>query len=617
MAKQADIAFIQEFYSHDRPLSFWTYQLTLPILGTNPQVWQLFSLLVRALCAWLVWNVLLTLWPTRKFAATGAALLFLVYPSFTQQNISVAYSQHFISLSLFFLSVWAMLRSLKAKQPTGWIVVSLFTQVIHLVTLEYFAGLELLRPMMLYFHERGLGAESRIAWKTAVKRWLPYAVGLFIFVVWRVFFLSLPDDPNNPKLLGDLWANFPITLLGFIERSLQDFVHVAVGPWENTLYSELIDFSNLSRVVSIVLALAIGLVTSQYLRHALRKGTRGSKDHLWGAQVVKLGFAAIFLGMLPVRIADRDVLTGLFADRFTLPALFGAALLWVGFAQLLMKRALHGALLVGLLVGLSAGFHFRTANTYGWDWTRQQRIYWQLVWRIPSLPSGVALVGEGALSAFTSEYAAAAAINTLYRAPIRTGLTPLWVLDFYDDFDIVNDSISAKNPVHELRNLRFEIDEQRLILFDYSTPGQCLWILDSGDEWNLDVEPQMRENVASSSIELIDPIPGPPPFSDVFGSPPPLDWCFYFQKIELAAQFGDWEKAIGLWREATEQDFSPNNQYEMLPVIEAFARTGDIEQAIVLSLDAIRKQQNVKMAVCVLWDALSDPSDDLLAVLDC
>jgi hypothetical protein len=273
--------------------------------------------------------------------------------------------------------------------------------------------------------------------------------------------------------------------------------------------------------------------------------------------------------------------------------------------------------LIGVLVAVSAGFHFRTANTYGWDWETQQRIYWQMHWRMPNLPDGVALVGEGSLSAFTSEYAAAAAVNTLYRSPIESGLTPLWVLDFYDDFEVLNDGVHAKNPVHELRNLRFQIDESKLIFFDYSTPGQCLWILDADDEWNVDVEPEMREIAASSAIELIVPTVGEAPYADVFGPPPVADWCFFFQKIELAGQQDRWTEAVELWHEASEGGFRANNQYEMLSVIEALAQTGDFEEAGQLSREAIRKQLNVKGAVCMLWEQMLEIDAFPPAELDC
>jgi hypothetical protein len=354
-----------------------------------------------------------------------------------------------------------------------------------------------------------------------------------------------------------------------------------------------------------------------YLRRAARASKKDAKKQTWGKQAVMLGMVGIFFGMLPVRIADRDLLTGLFSDRFSLPALFGAALLWVGLTRVTVQRALHRALLIGVLVGLSAGFHFRTANTYSWDWETQQHIYWQMYWRMPNLPDGVALVGDGSLSAFTSEYAAAAAINTLYRKPISTGLTPLWVLDFYDDFQVLNEGIEAKTSIHQLRNMYFEVDEEKIILFDYSTAGQCLWILDDSDARNLDVEPEMRDIASASRVELVIADEGHAPYRDVFGQQPEVDWCFFFQKIELAAQLGDWRTANVLWLEAAALGFAPNNQYEMLSVIEALARTGDVEEAVQLSLDAIRKQLNVKEAVCSLWEELQDLDATPLAELDC
>ncbi|MEX2162264.1 MAG: hypothetical protein WD751_10160 [Anaerolineales bacterium] len=622
MAKQGDASVLQEFYSYDRPFSYWTYQLTLPLLGADPQAWQLFTLVLRAITAILMYRTLVAMWPGRRFTTAAAALLFAVYPSFLQQNISVAYSQHFISYGLFFLSTWAMLRAQDDKgRYWVWTPIALVSAGLHLATMEYFAGLELARPLLLFFTFREQGRPNKDSWRLAFRRWAPYLLVLLGFVIWRFFLLSLPEDPNQPLLLANLSSNPVETVLLFVQHSLQNFIYVVFGPWNNTLYSSLVDFYDLSLLASIVLGGFVAVVAALYLRSLSGLPIKGGKHVEWGTQAIALGAATVFLGMLPVRITDRDVLTGLFSDRFTLPAMFGAALLWAGLARLTLGKHVYRGILIGALVGLAVGAHFRLANNYAQDWKRQARVYWQLTWRAPSLEPGTAIVGEGALSGYVSEYAAAAALNVLYRSPLVDGQVDYWMLDYYDDLQPIQVELADEMTIeYGIRNLSFSGTAGHLLFFDYSTPGQCLWVLDKQDEFNLDIEPEMRAAAYLSNTDRLSKSGGQLPYADVFGEEPEHTWCFYFEKMDLARQSGDWDEVVRLWGSAQEQGYQPNNQLEMLPLIESLVRTGNVAAATDLSLDIIRKQPNVGAMLCPGWRTWLPGQDlppDLLEALGC
>lgn len=630
MHKQGDVSTLLDFYSYDRPLSVWTYLVTLPVLGANPQTWQIFTLLLRALTAFAMWGILAEIWPKRRFTAAAAALLFLVYPTFTQQSISVAYSQHFITYSFFFFSVWAMLRAQKSKHNYWpWTLIALGTAGLHLATLEYFGGLELTRPLILFLffseNQKGLNRET---WRRVIKRWAPYFVILAAFAVWRFLLLSLPADPNHPQLLSNFSADPIGATLLFVERSLQDFIFIVFGPWDNIFYSELIDFSNLSRVVSMAIAALVAAATTVYLRYQASRSKRDSESQsgVWGGQLIAFGALAIFLGMLPVRIADRDVLSGVFADRFTLPAMFGAAILWVGLARVALRDHYHRAILIAILIGLSTGAHFRIANNYSWDWEKQSRIYWQLTWRAPGLAPNTALVGTGALSGFVTEYAAAAAINTLYQSPINDGKVNYWVFDYFDDLQPHEAEVfsGAETLSSGIRNLTFEGSGDSLLFFDYSTTGQCLWILDAEDEFNPGVDEAMRTASQFSALRQIQEVSATTPYSEVFGQEPEHTWCYFYEKIDLATQFNDWDEAVALWRDAQSRSYIPNNQVEILPVVDALVHAGFIDEGVDLTLDAFRKQPDVRLMFCAGWKNWLDGTvahtqgvDEMLIKLEC
>ena len=139
-----------QLYAFDRPLSAWTALLSGPILGVAPLAWQLFTLLLRGAAAYLLYRILDVLFPRHTQFSLWTAMLFAVYPAYRLQPIAVAYSQHWISYAAFFLSILFMLRAFQQEQGR-WrnTLLALLLAFTHLATLEYFAGLELLRPLAL------------------------------------------------------------------------------------------------------------------------------------------------------------------------------------------------------------------------------------------------------------------------------------------------------------------------------------------------------------------------------------------------------------------------------------------------------------------------------------
>ena len=134
-----------QFYQYDRPVSAWTYVVTHPILGENPVAWHLFTLLLRWLTTFFMWKTTTTLWPCHRPEATWSAFLFAVYPVFTQQAISVAYSQHWLCFLLFFVSLYLMVLAWRTP-GRFWLltIISCAASLLGMFTMEYFVGLELL-----------------------------------------------------------------------------------------------------------------------------------------------------------------------------------------------------------------------------------------------------------------------------------------------------------------------------------------------------------------------------------------------------------------------------------------------------------------------------------------
>ena len=403
-----------DFYQFDRPFSAWTYILSVPVLGTTPWRWHIFTLLLRWLAVLGMWWTLRGLWPQRKRAVTWMAVLFAVYPVFTQQSISVAYSQHWVTYGLFFLSLGAMVWAHR-KPQRYWplTILAVLAAPLHMLTMEYFVGLELIRPAILWL----LLSNEKESWRQRAlkvfRQWLPYLLILLAFAVWRLFFLQIPDDPNAPRLAYDLAAQPVSTTLSLIENVLRDFVQILVTSWGAALQPALFDFGDRVGLLVWVLA-AIPAAALAYLFWPRNDNTSLDDDGKWIRQAILYGLYAMFVSLLPVWFTGRQLIGGLYSDRFALPAMFGAALLLVALIEWLTPRQVPKTILLSVLVGLAVGLHLRTANSYRLDWEKQRAFYTQLAWRVPGLEMGTAVVAEGALSTRASGYVVSTALNTLY-----------------------------------------------------------------------------------------------------------------------------------------------------------------------------------------------------------
>jgi hypothetical protein len=97
--------------------------------------------------------------------------------------------------------------------------------------------------------------------------------------------------------------------------------------------------------------------------------------------------------------------------------------------------------------------------------------------------------------------------------------------------------------------------------------------------------------------------PARPP-SIIFGSEPPHEWCYYFEKAELASQLGDWRLVAMLADEALRPNkkFSKDKVIELAPFIEGYARTGEYEKASQLTMQTFRTRENSRYFLCDIWD---------------
>jgi len=497
------------------------------------------------------------------------------------------------------------------RKPRGYLpltILAMAMSFLHMLTMEYFIGLELLRPVFLWiiFEEQGASSRQRLQ-KTFI-RWLPYLVLLVGVVIWRLFFMrTFGVDPNDPVLLKSLLSQPFATSLQLVQLAITEQIVNLVGSWYATLEPQDIDLTNSLYVASLALGIFSAILATLYLLKLKTDHDRDPvDDKKWHRQAIVVGFLAAIFGSLPIWITDRHVLTGLYGGRFGLAAMFGMSILLVGLLDWFTPRRTPKIILIGALIGLAVGFHLRSTSTYVNSWVKQHNFYWQLYWRAPYLKPGTALLSMDELFLYVGRSPTSMALNLLYPQPTGSRELAYWFVELPYHVGPLGlpEFVAGKNIRYSFRKYSFTGSSlDGLAIFYEPEGGRCLWVLSPLDRYNPEIPGMTEEVLPISNLDRIEPIASSQdyPLDGIFGKEPYHSWCYYYQKADLARQLNDWGRVDELYDEALEIGLKPENPHERLPFIEAFAHTGRWQEAIRQTNKAFQKNLRYAAQLCYLW----------------
>jgi hypothetical protein len=122
----------------------------------------------------------------------------------------------------------------------------------------------------------------------------------------------------------------------------------------------------------------------------------------------------------------------------------------------------------------------------------------------------------------------------------------------------------------------------------------------------------ISDAMSLSRLDLIipDAIPPAQPPLHILGPEPEHEWCYYFEKADLARQIGDWDRVTALGERAFQLDerLYPVNAPEYLPYIEGYAMTGDWEHARELTIEAFELSFRMDRILCATWERIEGKS---------
>ena len=624
------------WFSGNRPIAGWVYSVVFPYLGISTIKWHVMALILLWLSSVSFLFVFRALWPERKDIAWVGSVVLLLYPGFSQQPLAVTYTPQHISFLMLSISFLTTIWSIRLSQYR-WIltIVSVVTALFGYLIIEYFIGLELLRPIIILLTNRGsYQSKSSIRLKTVLVNWSPFIIVCILYLIWRLFIfhawspvhdgMSIISDIRNGGLLHTMITRFSGAIINILmaviiawSRLISPDIFVHYG-WKSVQLSWLIGLC-----VSVIAIATIALINKITLRP---EDVASSKSRTAsGRSVLLFGLAAVIFAGMPIIYSGLEInfAPESFLDRYTLPYALGSSLILVGLIYYLSWDRLQRMILLSIIFFLCGSFHARNENLYGNEWQGQKAYFWQLAWRIPSLMQGTGVYVSQLPFSLAHDHSAGL-INMLYNADDTAGRLDYFIFDLEsllknNQHYLKIGTISVPNfklgepALGSLRSFVFNgTTDQSLVL--WNSPSGTLRIIDKLHSTEIPELPSICRSVAhlsnpSNLVKYQEKDPGGK-LLKIFGPEPIHDWTYFFQKGDLERQFGHWEKVMLLGDEAKRLGYRPKNQSEWLPFIEGYVMMKRYEVAVELTKKVLYESPNSLLSLSDLWQRLISKNVD-------
>lgn len=584
-----------QYFSTNRPVWALLYQITTRVFPQVPIYWQVFALFWRWLGAVVLWAVARQLWPQREKFAFTLSLFFLLYPGFNQQWGSYLYSHFFIILFFFLFSYYLMLR--------GRTTSAMIFSALNLWMMEYFFVLELMRPFVIWISLEKESLTTKDRFIRTFKLWTPYLTVFLLAVLSRIFIFN--NQVYQFSLKEEL-AKAPLaTVLSLIQNVFTSFWTVTFSAW--TL---IFRFPNPSldgpriTMIYVFILLAVAALIMFWLGWQVQaeEGSGKFRSQTWW--ILALGVAMLVLGGPPFWLTNVPVSLGYPANRATLSFVLGVSFIFAGLLEFVPTKIKYGVIVAA--VALASGRQFLWANEFRRDWANQKDMFWQMTWRAPGLKKNtIVLINENLT--YYADNSLGAVLNWIYAPDNHTNKMDYVLFYPTNRLGASLPQLEAGLPVsYDYIAGNFSGNTSQAVVFYYAPP-KCLRLLDPEIDSNNRLIPDetlLRDAaLISSSSPILSESTSQMP--DIYYPEPAHNWCYYFEKAELARQMGEWKTVTHLGDEAFALADYPNDPMERFVFIEAYAHVTDWEKAVELSKLSYKVSKGyVGPLLCKLWNRI-------------
>lgn len=596
------------FFEGNRPFLEWVYRPLLVILGTNSWGWIIFSVLSRWLHAACFYLLLKEIWPNNHSLWKVAGLLILVYPGFQVQFASMIFSITFLLFTSLIISFLLTLKTISAThQAVHLIIISLVLSALSLFTSEYFFFLELIRYPLIWIFIRNQALHKPR--KNFLLFSCPFLILFLGAVLWRLHIQSL-ETTYTIQIFDQLSTSFTPALSALLSTAFSDLFTTVIGVWIKAFYPARLLQEQGVRIIIVyaIVSFFIFLLTTIFLASQTKKS--GVENQItYPIPSLLSGFFALVLGGVPFWVAGLPVGQEFFFSRWTIPFMFGACITLPILLNVIIRKKIPGIILFSLIIALGFGVQFLSANSFRHDFQRQNRFYWQMIWRIPQIKRDTLFLSDMLDFRYENSDHVSMGINfALSSKPIERDI-PLFLYYVPERLgtsilpDIQRDMpISAKRYYSS-----FESSTSESLVIDFQDPA-CLKILDPEiDQYNPNISEMIKETLMLANLDRIqfsEPAQISPVAVQVIGKEPRRDWCYLFQKADLYRQFNMWPEVQTLYLEAEDRQLEPRDGREWFPFIEGFAHLEEWELSLNISRAALEKTGNISPPLCALWERI-------------
>jgi len=593
-------------FSTDRPFMGVIYSVIYRFLGDTIINWQLYALMWRFIGGIAFFWILRIIWPENKYITTLTTVLFIVYPGFLSQPNAGTKQNHLYGFGTALLSIAFMLQAIKANKMIWKIVCSLLSVILavnYLFIYEYMIGLEGMRLVLLGFflYKQGVTKFTSLA-KEILKRWWVYVVVSAGFLYWRLFiFVGARSATDVSKLTGNYLNDMRHMVIRLVLETLKDFLSTSIFAWFVHPY-QLLSSASYSDLGGAVFAagLVIGLVLlySFLLKRGVvpndEETTNPFKEFIW------IGAVIIVCAVLPVIASGRGVdLTDAYKS-YGLHPLGGVALFVAGLALLLPPKSRQVALVA--LIGISVSAQALNVDNWGTFWDYERGTWWQLTWRAPDIKDdSLVMAYFPAGYRLQQDYETWGPVNLIYRpGPASTPAIQAEVLTADTAYDI----LKRDTRFNHARDIGIRRDFGNLLLISIPTPLSCIHIIDGSLPVYSENETLLIQQVGGySHVDRIIPsAEAPIPPAEIFGTEPPHDWCYYYQKASLARQMGDWQEVGKLYDQTLHLKLEAGDSSEVIPFFEGLVNLGRYDEARALYKKEIKGREKMRYPLCTFLE---------------
>ena len=602
-----------EIALHTRPIRGPLYEFYFSLFGINPFPYHLILYLTRLLGGVGALWLFSLLWPRQRFSNLVLASLFMIFPGFLWWVSGFELQPNVLSVSLEVISFACTLRAIQETsliRRVLWTFSSILLGWVYLALVEYAIGMELFRFLCVYtFLKYRMENTSyrKVTWQAIRSSSIFFIIPIGFLFWYQFLFENWRKAQDAGVQLSRLFSSAADIAWSFL-KLLESLLNILFLAWVVPFHSYYLT-GRLSQIFAAIIFAVATIVIISIASFLLENSSRIENEHSdprptkWQVDAIMIGLIGSIGGVLPIALAGRVAVFERYS-HYTLPASL-AGILFIGGWLFLISPKMMRSIAISTLVAIAALTHYGIATQALNEQKIIRDFWWQVVWRAPSIDTNSLLVviypdvdyGDG-------DEVAWGPANFIYypqhqeKIPARVALAAIRMEPESMRNVILGTKVTRKTD-RIIKYVSITYNYKNILLLTQPTADSCVHAIDNRwPEISVHDSTFVLASSVNSRIENINPsgvTPIPP--KPVFRTEPAHEWCYYYQKADLARQNGNWKEIADIEQEAEKLLLSPRDAIEWMPFLQAYAVLGDVEKAGKIA-KAIKKEDFYTQQAC-------------------